>query len=358
MEERQERQDSHTLEGLSSQVLWTQQRRFLLLMAISRMFSQEGTQLSLRGRGPDPNWQNLSTTSMYKCEKMWVDIPSSQGCGEQTAPGWRTTQGHNKSWAGGTGNGVLEQRMGFWNREWGFWNRGHLEGGKRCDLGEQGQTMRGEKLHLFRWKIKVKRKGRSKTVMINSMGGGHNQLLFPGHKCCLPGDADIGQNTNILLQGQWEQHEKSRNSSMWKGPTRSGAGTDGQECPATQQVTGWAGSNGEGKASSPKGRHTHMDWQGCKLGREHTGIYTNVSRTAPEERKQSSRRVRAGLGNRAKIQGLKNTLFISENVQKQLLQVSFTSDRRGLPSAPNCCKIPWAFFKSFPREGIIRLYKF
>lgn len=214
MEERQERQDSHTLEGLSSQVLWTQQRRFLLLMAISRMFSQEGTQLSLRGRGPDPNWQNLSTTSMYKCEKMWVDIPSSQGCGEQTAPGWRTTQGHNKSWAGGTGNGVLEQRMGFWNREWGFWNRGHLEGGKRCDLGEQGQTMRGEKLHLFRRKIKVKRKGRSKTVMINSMGGGHNQLLFPGHKCCLPGDADIGQNTNILLQGQWEQHEKSRNSSM------------------------------------------------------------------------------------------------------------------------------------------------
>lgn len=43
---------------------------------------------------------------------------------------------------------------------------------------------------------KGERKGRSKTVMINSMGGGYNQLLFPGHGLELlsVGDSDCSRN--------------------------------------------------------------------------------------------------------------------------------------------------------------------
>lgn len=130
---------------------------------------------------------------------------------------------------------------------------------------------------------------------------------------------------------QKQQHVKGTNK-VWSRDRWTGVPCNPAGDRLSQQQRG-------GKSFEPK-RETHTDSQGCKLGREHTWIYTNVSRAAPEERKQSSRRVRAGLGNRAKIQGLKNTLFISEDVQKQLLQVSFTSDRRGLPSAPNCCKIP------------------
>lgn len=44
-----------------------------------------------------------------------------------------------------------------------------------------------------------------------------------------------------------------------------------------------------GKSFEPK-RDTDMDLHGCKLEREHTRIYTDMSRTAPEKRKQSSRR--------------------------------------------------------------------
>lgn len=53
-----------------------------------------------------------------------------QGWDGQAAPGWRTTRGHNKSWAEG-------------KKEWGFGRVRHLERGKRWDLREQGQTMGG-----------------------------------------------------------------------------------------------------------------------------------------------------------------------------------------------------------------------
>lgn len=49
--------------------------------------------------------------------------------GEKPKPGMGSTaDGHNKSWAG----------------EWGFVRVEHLEGRKRGDLREQGQTMRGK----------------------------------------------------------------------------------------------------------------------------------------------------------------------------------------------------------------------
>lgn len=86
-----------------------------------------------------------------------------------------------------------------------------------------------------------------------------------------------------------------------------------------------------------------MDLHGCKLEREHTWIYTNMSRTAPEKRKQGSRRGKSGMvgfGNRTKIQGLKNILFISEKMKKQLLKVPLTSNRRELPSGPKLLKTP------------------
>lgn len=86
-----------------------------------------------------------------------------------------------------------------------------------------------------------------------------------------------------------------------------------------------------------------MDLHGCKLEREHTWIYTNMSRTAPEKRKQGSRRGKSDMvefGNRTKIQGLKNILFISEKMKKQLLKVPLTSNRRELPSGPKLLKTP------------------
>lgn len=50
-----------------------------------------------------------------------------------------------------------------------------------------------------------------------------------------------------------------------------------------------------GKSFRPK-RETDMDLHGCKLEREHTWIYTNMSRAAPEKRKQGSRRGKGGKG--------------------------------------------------------------
>lgn len=146
-------------------------------MAISRMFSHEDTQLSVRDRSPDPNWQNLSTTFMQKCEKIWVNVPSSHREREAQIRGVVNRQhqdGEQQMDTTRTGLGG--------KREWGFGRVEHLEGGKKCDLREKGQIIRGKKLDLFRWKIKIKRKGRSKIVMINSMGEGYNQLLFPGHR--------------------------------------------------------------------------------------------------------------------------------------------------------------------------------
>lgn len=94
-------------------VLWTQQRRFLLLMAILRMFCVH-TQVSDRDRTPDPQRQNLSTTSMQKREKVWVNIPSSHGGrGAQSGVGWTgSTRMENNRWTQqelGWGNGVLEE---------------------------------------------------------------------------------------------------------------------------------------------------------------------------------------------------------------------------------------------------------
>lgn len=71
-----------------------------------------------------------------------------------------------------------------------------------------------------------------------------------------------------------------------------------------------------GKSFRPKRRQTWISM--AALEREHTWIYTNMGRTAPERRKQGSRRGKAGrvgLGNRTKIQGLKNILFMSENAK-------------------------------------------
>lgn len=95
-----------------------------------------------------------SCRNVKRCEyflQPWHERSPNQGWGEQAAPGWRTTDGHNKNWAGR-------------KREWGFGRVGHFEGGKRCDLREKGQTMRGKKLDLFRWKIKVKEKADQKLL--------------------------------------------------------------------------------------------------------------------------------------------------------------------------------------------------
>lgn len=87
---------------------------------------------------------------------------------------------------------------------------------------------------------------------------------------------------------QKQQHVKAANK-VWSRDRWTAVSCHPEGDRLSQQE--WVGKSLEHK------RETDMDLHGCKLEREHTWIYTNMSRTAPEKRKQGSRRGRVvGLG--------------------------------------------------------------
>lgn len=93
--------------------------------------------------------------------------------------------------------------------------------------------------------------------------------------------------TGTAWELQKQLHVKGTNK-VWGRDRWTGMSCNQESDRLSQQQ--WVG-----KSFRPK-REMDMDLHGCKLEREHTWIYTNMSRTAPEKRNQGSRRGKGGKG--------------------------------------------------------------
>lgn len=130
----------------------------------------------------------------------------------------------------------------------------------------------------------------------------------------------------------WElqkQHHGKGTNKVWGRDRWTGVS-------CTKKVTGWASSNGWGKASGPKGRQTWIymaaNRRGNTLGS--TQAWAGLLLRRESKVQGEERVVRVGLGNRTKIQGLKTILFISEKNAKAAFNCALHQRQEGTPKCP------------------------